>query len=83
MPTSAGWLGLTSRQRELDQGSYPLGVKISDRELAAVPLHRHGWDGEWTIPSSPLSHSHTLTQIKLVAQGPLLLLSNPVSSSMT
>jgi len=26
---------------ELDQGSYPLGVKVSDRELAAVPLRRH------------------------------------------
>ena len=25
-------------QAELDPGSYPLGVKVSDRELAAVPL---------------------------------------------
>jgi hypothetical protein len=32
---------------ELDQASYPLGVKISDRELAAVPLRRHDWHGEW------------------------------------
>jgi hypothetical protein len=32
---------------ELDQASYPLGVKVPDRELAAVPLHRHGWHGEW------------------------------------
>jgi hypothetical protein len=34
-------------QAGLDQASYPLGVKISDRELAAVPLRRHGWHGEW------------------------------------
>jgi hypothetical protein len=34
-------------QAELDQGRYPLGVKVSDRELAAVPLRRHGWHGEW------------------------------------
>jgi hypothetical protein len=32
---------------ELDRHSYPLGVKISDRELAAVPLRRHDWHGEW------------------------------------
>jgi len=32
---------------ELDRGRYPLGVKVSDRELAAVPLRRHDWHGEW------------------------------------
>ena len=31
---------------ELDWGGYPLGVRVSDRELAAVPLRRHGWHGE-------------------------------------
>jgi hypothetical protein len=31
---------------ELDLGRYPLGVKVSDRELAAVPLRRHDWHGE-------------------------------------
>jgi hypothetical protein len=34
-------------QAELDRGSYPLGVKVADRELAAVPLRRHDWHGEW------------------------------------
>jgi hypothetical protein len=38
---------------ELDRGSYPLGVKVSDRELAAVPLHRHGWHGEWNYTVLP------------------------------
>ena len=38
---------------ELDQGSYPLGVKVSDRQLAAVPLHRHGWHGEWNYTVLP------------------------------
>lgn len=28
------------------------GVKISDAELAAVPLHPHEWHGEWTTPST-------------------------------
>jgi Rhodopirellula transposase DDE domain len=31
----------------LDNGAYPLGVRISDRELAAVPLGRRDWHGEW------------------------------------
>jgi hypothetical protein len=31
----------------LDRGSYPLGVKISDKELAAVPIRRHEFHGEW------------------------------------
>jgi hypothetical protein len=40
-------------QAELDQGSYPLGVKVSDRELAAVPLRRHDWHGEWNYTVLP------------------------------
>jgi hypothetical protein len=38
---------------ELDQGSYPLGVKVADRELAAVPLRRHDWHGEWNYTVLP------------------------------
>jgi hypothetical protein len=32
---------------ELDRGSYPTGVKIADKDLAAVPLQRHDWHGDW------------------------------------
>jgi hypothetical protein len=32
---------------ELDRGRYPTGVKVTDAELAAVPLIRHAWHGEW------------------------------------
>src|ERR1022692_97117 len=38
--------GLTI-QAAYDPNPYPKGVKISDAELAAVPLHRHEWHGEW------------------------------------
>ncbi len=38
--------GLTVRT-ELDRGSSPTGVKVADAELAAVPLTRHDWHGEW------------------------------------
>jgi Rhodopirellula transposase DDE domain len=37
----------------LDTGAYPLGVKVSDRELAAVPLRRHDWHGEWNYTVLP------------------------------
>jgi hypothetical protein len=37
----------------LDKGTYPLGVKVSDRELAAVPLRRHDWHGEWNYTMPP------------------------------
>ena len=39
---------------ELDHGRYPTGVKVRDAELAAVPLIRHGWHGDWnyTITSA-------------------------------
>jgi Rhodopirellula transposase DDE domain len=32
---------------ELDRGRYPLGVRVRDEELAAVPLVRHAFHGEW------------------------------------
>ena len=38
---------------ELDRGHYPLGVKVSDAELAAVPLRRHDWHGEWNYTHHP------------------------------
>ena len=38
--------GLTV-QADLDEGYYPRGVKITDNELAAVPLKPHDWHGEW------------------------------------
>jgi Rhodopirellula transposase DDE domain len=40
-------------QAELDPGRYPLGVKVSDRELAAVPIRRHDWHGEWNYSVLP------------------------------
>jgi hypothetical protein len=34
-------------QAARDRGRYPTGVKVSDAELAAVPLTGHAWHGEW------------------------------------
>jgi hypothetical protein len=40
-------------QAELDQRAYPLGVKVSNAELAAVPLTTHAWHGEWNYSIAP------------------------------
>jgi hypothetical protein len=44
--------GLRGRA-ELDRGRYPLGVKVGDQELAAVPLVRHAFHGEWNYTVHP------------------------------
>jgi hypothetical protein len=38
---------------ELDRGRDPLGTKVGDEELAAVPLVRHGFHGEWNYTIQP------------------------------
>jgi len=37
----------------LDEGYYPRGVKITDQELAAVPLAPHEWHGDWNYTITP------------------------------
>jgi hypothetical protein len=32
---------------ELDDGRYPLGVTISDEQMAALPITAHDWRGDW------------------------------------
>jgi hypothetical protein len=57
-------------QAELDRGSYPLGVKVSDRELAAVPLRRHDWHRGMELHRA--AHRCIATAASnLVARGPL------------
>jgi Rhodopirellula transposase DDE domain len=38
---------------ELDRGRYPRGVRVGDEELAAVPLARHAFHGEWNYSMQP------------------------------
>src|SRR5258708_5556654 len=38
---------------ELDQNTYPAGVKVSDAEIEAVNLTRHDFHGEWNYTVSP------------------------------
>ena len=44
--------GLTVRA-ELDHGSYPDGVKVSDEQMGALPLDRHDWHGDWNYTLRP------------------------------
>ena len=38
---------------ELDPDAYPTGLKVSDAELACVPIARHDFHGEWNYTISP------------------------------
>ena len=44
--------GLTVRA-ELDTGTYPTGVPVSDEQMAALPLTRHDWHGDWNYTLHP------------------------------
>ena len=44
--------GLTIRA-DHDPTEYPKGIKISDAELAAVPLTAHDWHGDWNYTINP------------------------------
>jgi transposase len=44
--------GLTIRAK-LDKKSYPTGIKISDKELAAIKITRHDFHGEWNYTIAP------------------------------
>ena len=38
---------------ELDPGSYPTGIQVSDAQLGALPLDRHHWHGDWNYTLRP------------------------------
>jgi hypothetical protein len=42
---------------ELDNTSYPTGIKISDAQLAALPITRHDFHGDWNYTCDMRSHT--------------------------
>ncbi len=44
--------GLTVQAR-LDEGSYPTGVKVSNAQMAALPISRHPFHGDWNYTLCP------------------------------
>ena len=41
---------------ELDTSTYDTGVKISDRQMGALPLTRHAWHGDWNYALRPKAY---------------------------
>src|SRR6059036_1625041 len=42
-----------SIQAELDQGSYPIGIRVTDEELAAVNMIPDSFHGDWNYSIRP------------------------------
>jgi hypothetical protein len=40
-------------QADLDEGYYPIGETISDRDFNALPITRHDWHGDWNYTIRP------------------------------
>jgi hypothetical protein len=40
---------------ELDPGSYPTGIEITDAQIAALPLRRHRFHGDWNYTLNPVA----------------------------
>jgi hypothetical protein len=38
---------------QLDTGDYPTGVQVSDAQMAALPIARHGFHGDWNYTLHP------------------------------
>ena len=38
---------------ELDDSAYDTGIKVSDRQMDALPLTRHDWHGDWNYTLRP------------------------------
>jgi hypothetical protein len=52
--------GLTVAAR-LDDGAYPTGVRISDAQMAALPVSRHAFHGDWNYTLHPAAGHGTAT----------------------
>ncbi len=38
---------------ELDTGSYPTGIQVSDEQMNTLPITRHAWHGDWNYTLHP------------------------------
>ncbi len=43
---------------QLDDGTYPTGIKITDRQMNALPITRDDWHGEWNYTLSATRPKH-------------------------
>ncbi len=54
---------------ERDTDWYPTGVRISDTELAALPVTAHDWHGEWNYTVHPTAHTITRSVLSSLGCG--------------
>jgi DDE family transposase len=73
--------GLTVHS-ELDTGTYPTGIAISDHELAALPLDRHDWHGDWNYTLRPESPSPVTPPPRSTHEGEHLTWAHPALTGM-
>jgi hypothetical protein len=38
---------------QLDTDTYPTGIQVTDQEIAALPIHRHRFHGDWNYTVHP------------------------------
>ena len=74
---------------ELDPGSYPTGTQISDAQMAAVPLARHRFHGDWNYtihprPGPPPPATSAAEPSRIAAGSPnRVMLSHPALTGMS
>ena len=50
-------------QAQLDTGEYPINVKVTDEQMAALHLHPHAFHGEWNYTIMPDSFHNNVNVI--------------------
>ncbi|HTZ25843.1 MAG TPA: ISAzo13 family transposase [Streptosporangiaceae bacterium] len=55
---------------ELDPGSYPPKIKISDAQMDALPIDRHPWHGDWNYTLHPAPPASPATPPPATASQP-------------
>ncbi len=70
---------------ELDTGTYPTGVTVSDTQMTALPITRHAWHGDWNYtlhPESSQSSGHTSESDPLPSAQDPAALADPTLTGM-
>jgi hypothetical protein len=44
---------------QLDTDTYPTGIQVTDQEIAALPIHRHRFHGDWNYTVHPETAQQT------------------------
>ena len=55
---------------ELDTGQYPLGVTISDQQMASLPIACHDWHGDWNYTLYPALSEHSVHETDVKPERP-------------